>query len=623
MYTNPNNLLEMMASGAPLESVLVALVHQAESQSDDLTASVVLVNPENGKIEHCLPSRLPAEFSEVINTMGIGPVAGCCGTAIYNNEPIVVSNTAAHPLWRSHRELVARHGMHAAWSLPIRSRDGAVLGAFTVYCSTARHPTTSEMLLAEMGTHVLSIALERERAEDRIRFIARHDMLTGLPNRLSFPDCIAEAIGVAHRFNRKIALLFVDLDHFKHINDTLGHSTGDLLLKMAAGRLRSCLRSSDTLARLGGDEFVIMLTAINNCTAPAAVAQKAIDAMNAPFMVAGHELHIGASIGISIYPNDGRAVEMLMSSADAAMFQAKRRGRGNYQFFTSGLNAVAQRRLLIETQLHQAIAQNELSVYFQPQLDIATRSIRSAEALIRWNSSTEGPVSPSEFIPIAEETGLILQIGSWVLREACLQVKRWRDAGHMSMTVAVNISARQVVEPGFVLSVRKLLEELHLPASALELEITESLLMDSSDISLEPLHELNEMGIQLSIDDFGTGYSSLSRLRCFPIHALKIDQSFIKNIGHDSSDTAIVLAIIAMAKSLQLKVIAEGVEKVGHANFLRSHGCSMAQGFLYSQAIEADQLSMLLDMPDAVSVIQDDTPVSKASRELFASVLAM
>ncbi|MGH8806492.1 MAG: EAL domain-containing protein, partial [Noviherbaspirillum sp.] len=435
---------------------------------------------------------------------------------------------------------------------------------------------------------------ERKLAEERIRFMAHHDMLTGLINRPQLQERVSEAIAQARHSGKIVAMLFIDLDYFKHINDSLGHPVGDQLLTMAAARLQQCLREGDILARLGGDEFIITLPALQHGDEAASIAQAALHALDAPFVVGPHELHVGGSIGISLYPADGEDAEVLMRAADIAMYSAKEKGRGNYQFFTPGLSTAAQHRLLLANQLHQALERGELRLHYQPQVDIASGRIFSAEALLRWQPLGRSFISPLEFIPIAEETGLILTIGDWALREACRQLKQWRDAGHPEFVIAVNLSARQVLQPGFADSVEQILAQTGLPASALDLEITESSLMLPVEDNLKPLTRLSNMGIQLSVDDFGTGYSSLSYLKRFPLTALKIDQSFVRGIGQDPDDMAIVNAIIAMARSLRLKVIAEGVETAGQAAFLAAHGCPSAQGYYYSKPLATEAMTDLL-----------------------------
>lgn len=437
---------------------------------------------------------------------------------------------------------------------------------------------------------------ERKQAEGRMSFMAHHDALTGLPNRTLLEDRLNQAIAQARRHRDEfVALLYIDLDYFKIINDSLGHQIGDRLLQEVASRLQQSVRASDSVARFGGDEYVICLAALTNSNDAAEAAIKTLECLNLPFIIDGHELHVSGSIGISLFPADGTDVTSLIRAADTAMYHAKQKGRENYQFFTASLHEAVQRRVAMTNDLRRAIAQNEFSVYYQPQVDMESGQIFSAEALLRWNQPGKAPISCADFIAIAEETGLILPVGEWVLRQACAQLKRWHDTGHPAMHVAVNLSARQFYQPNLTEVVAQVLEEFALPVNALELEITESMLMQPSQDNMTILTQLNGMGVRLSIDDFGTGYSNLSYLQHFPIHGLKIDRSFVIEINRDPHESAIVTAIIAMAHSLHLNVIAEGVDSAEQVAFLKSHGCMAAQGFYYSMPVPAESFSLLLD----------------------------
>jgi len=434
-----------------------------------------------------------------------------------------------------------------------------------------------------------------KRAEEQTRYVAQHDILTGLPNRALFQDRVNQAIVHAHRNHHKMAMLFIDLDNFKDINDSLGHQVGDSVLREVARRLQQILREGDTVARLGGDEFIISLPMVADSNDAALVAQKALDALRCLFTVDVHELHVRGSIGISLYPIDGEDVEALMQAADTAMYSAKGRGRDNFQFFTSDLNDAARRRLTIANQLHQAWTRGEFMVYYQPQVDMGTGRIFGAEALLRWQQPNVARTSTAEFIKVAEETGLIVALGEWVLFQACQQLRYWRNAGFSDLLISVNLSPRQLRHPGFPALAADVLRQTGVPASALEIEITEGILMLQSHDNITALNELVEMGIRLAVDDFGTGYSSLSYLRRFPIHALKIDQSFVSGIGKDSNDTAIITTIIAMAHSLNLDLITEGVETAEQVEFLKAHGCRRAQGFYFSGAVPAENFIKLLN----------------------------
>ncbi|MDO8249257.1 MAG: EAL domain-containing protein [Rhodoferax sp.] len=452
---------------------------------------------------------------------------------------------------------------------------------------TAELANTIEALHAEIA--------ERKQAEERIRYMAHHDALTGLPNRELLQDRLTQAIAYAHRNRAQVAVLFIGLDYFKHINDSLGHKIGDHLLQMVAARLQECLREGDSVARSGDDVYVLCLPLLAGVGDAALVAQKALDALNRTFLVEGNELHASASIGISLYPDDGADVETLMRAADTAMNHAKERERGSCQFFTQALNDAVQQRLVLEKKLRQALAKDEFVLYYQPQVDMANGAIFSCEALLRWRQPGNAPITCGDLIAIAEETGLILPLGEWLLREACRQLKQWQDAGHPALRIAVNLSPRQFYQPHLLDMIVGILDETGLAATSLELEITESLLLQRSDEVVDKLNRLSAMGIQLSVDDFGTGYSSLAYLQRFPVHALKIDQAFVREIDRDQNTTALVTAIIAMANSLHMKVLAEGVETEQQIAFLLAHGCPSAQGFYYSEALTADAFIKLLN----------------------------
>ena len=436
---------------------------------------------------------------------------------------------------------------------------------------------------------------EQKRAEERIRHMAHYDALTELPNRMLLYDRIGRAIAQAQRDQDVLAILFIDLDRFKTVNDSLGHAVGDRLLKKVGGLLESCTRESDTIARIGGDEFVVLLGGLKEPEDARHVAQKVLDALAEPVVVDGHELKVTPSVGICAYPHDGADVETLMRNADTAMYYAKQMGRNNYQFFTQAMTEAAQRRLVMENDLRHALERGEFLLHYQPQLDLRSGAIVGFEALVRWRHPQRGMVPPGEFIAAAEESGLIGPLGEWVLREACTEACRWRELGHPEMQVAVNCSAQQFQREGFVETVDLILRGTGLSPSCLELEITESVIVERSEEVIARFAALDAMGVRISIDDFGTGYSSLSYLKRFAIHQLKIDQSFVRDISSDPDDAAIVSAIIAISHSLGLKVVAEGVETAEQLAFLKSLGCDGAQGYYFSRPVAADAFGQLLE----------------------------
>ena len=499
--------------------------------------------------------------------------------------------TLASPEYRAADKLAIEELQKTGTCVPYETQYIRKDGSFTpVLIGSAMIEGAHDQLVS----FVLDLS-ERKKAEDQVFHVANHDGLTGFPNRMLFQEHIKLALAYAHRNHSRVGILFIDLDYFKNINDSLGHHIGDVVLKMTAKRLQQCLREGDSLARLGGDEFVLCLPLLSDCDGAAQVAQKVLQVLARPFIVEDHELHVNGSIGISLYPDDGADGETLMRTADTAMYHAKERGRGNFQFFTPALNDATQERMMVGARLRQALAQGEFVLHFQPQVHMRSGAIYSTEALLRWQPAGKPAISCGAFIGNAEESGLIVPIGEWALREACRQLKQWHAAGHPDLKMAVNLSPRQLEQGDFCAVVGQILEQTGIPASALELEITEGILMQRSDDNLATLTQLSKMGIQLSLDDFGTGYSSLAYLQRFPVNALKIDQSFVRDIGTDANNTALVTAIIAMANSLHLHVIAEGVETRQQSEFLMAQGCTAAQGFYYSHAVPAEMLSALLD----------------------------
>jgi diguanylate cyclase (GGDEF)-like protein/PAS domain S-box-containing protein len=471
--------------------------------------------------------------------------------------------------------LIRRDGDESAIedsAAPIHDRRGEVTGAVMVFHDVS----TSRALTLKLAHY------------------AHHDSLTDLPNRALLNDRSTQAITVAQRHHTALAVLYLDLDRFKHINDCLGHLVGDRLLQSVALRLSECVRASDTVSRLGGDEFVILLAEVTNAHDAAVCADKLLQAVRIPYLMDEHELNVTASIGIAIYPEDGSAVEALLQNADSAMYEAKDRGRNNCQFYRTELNSSATERQTLESDLRHAMRRHELELHYQPIMQLATGAIVGAEALIRWHHPTLGLVLPAQFIPIAEESGLIVPIGQWVLREACRQAKTWQDAGLPLLRLAVNISAVELRSNGFVAGVTTILAQTGFDPQRLELELTETFLMQDCKSTAIVLIALKELGVQLALDDFGTGYSSLSYMRRFPINTLKVDQSFVRELTTDADDASVVSAVINMGKSLHMRVVAEGVETRAQCSFLEQHKCSEAQGFHFSRPLKAKGFADLL-----------------------------
>jgi diguanylate cyclase (GGDEF)-like protein/PAS domain S-box-containing protein len=523
--------------------------------------------------------------------------------AIVANEIVAAEDAASHPATRSlapvyHRPL----GIAATLDAPVWL-DGRVVG---MVCGEVTRGTRAwqpeEIDFASGIATMIALALEasqRRGAEAQLMRLAHYDSLTGLPNRNLLADRLRQALVYASRHRSRVALMFLDLDRFKNINDSLGHYVGDQILKEVAARLTRTLRAGDTVARLGGDEFVVVLQEVRDPADAATVAQNLLRELGPPYLVEGRELHLSASAGITLYPDDGRDADVLMKNADVAMYHVKDSGRNGFQFFAATMNHAANRRLAIENDLRLAIRRDELVLHYQPQVDLARRAVRAVESLVRWRHPERGLVMPGGFIGIAEECGLAQPLGEWTLHEACVQSRRWQAAGIAPVPVAVNLSARVFRERSFVTTLRSILDETRLDPTLLELEITESAVMQQSDATSATLEELSAMGIQLAVDDFGTGYSSLAYLKRFPIDKLKIDRSFVRGIPTSGDDTAITRAIVSLARSLGLRVVAEGVETDAQLGFLSAHGCDDVQGNFFCPPLDARETERIFGCAQA------------------------
>jgi diguanylate cyclase (GGDEF)-like protein len=456
------------------------------------------------------------------------------------------------------------------------------------------------MLAATPGFLILAIALstrilqQRRRADDRVRHIAFHDDLTSLPNRLMLIQCLDQALSRQRRAGSQLAILFIDLDRFKVINDSLGHEVGDELLRQVADRLRSQSREGDTVARIGGDEFVVLVENQEYLRDISACAQRLVEQLSAPYLLGSKDCHVTLSIGISVFPSDGSDSQALLKAADVAKHRAKQMGRNNYQYYLPTMNVHTVERLELESDLRNALERREFILHYQPKVEIKTGMITGTEALLRWNHPLRGLVSPMDFISLAEETGLIVPIGEWVLATACAQNKLWQDQGLPKLGIAVNLSARQFGDSRLLARLTRIIQASGIDPSSLELEITESIMMSHGESAVAVLEQLNSIGVQIAIDDFGTGYSSLGYLKHFPIDTIKVDRSFIRDIPADSGDMKIARAIIAMAHALRLKVVAEGVETAEQLKFLRAQHCDAAQGYFLYRPLPADEAADVL-----------------------------
>lgn len=440
---------------------------------------------------------------------------------------------------------------------------------------------------------------DRKAADEQIHHLAHHDHLTGLNNRFSLQQRLEQAIVQARRNSSQLALMFIDMDNFKVINDTLGHQIGDALLIEVAARLGDAIRESDIVARIGGDEFVVIYTSIDSDISAAPMAAFITHTLSQPYHIEGNELHSSPSIGISIFPNDGGDAGTLMKTADTAMYHAKELGRNNYQFFTTEMNAAANERMILEQDLRSAQESKQFELYYQPKVDSINEEIIGVEALIRWNHPQQGLVAPDKFIPIAEETGLIRTLGQWVLDEACRQLAVWHEQGIVSIKMAVNLSPKQLRDPQIIKHLQECLTKHNIDAADLELEVTETAAMANAEQAIELMKQIRAVGVELAIDDFGTGYSSLAYLKLFPIQTLKLDRTFVRDIEEDENDAAICKATIALAHNMGMKVVAEGVETEAQKEFLTSHHCDILQGYLFSRPVPAGEATKLLTTPSS------------------------
>jgi diguanylate cyclase (GGDEF)-like protein/PAS domain S-box-containing protein len=589
-------ILEQVAQDEPLAGILQRIAEALEHQRPELRACLLLA--KNGRLVGGACPSLPAEFFTDIDSLPVADGNGFFGSEAMSGALAMVTDTATDPGWEKLQDLCRKHRIHSCWSVPILSATGGLLGTLSLLGSTPRAATDADRQLLESVCRLAAVAIEHRQLTDKLSHQAQHDALTGLPNRLLFQDRLSQALALARRHRQKVAVIYMDLDRFKHINDTLGHSTGDELLCQTATRLASCVRSSDTLARLGGDEFTVVLTELGGASDAMHVAKKMSEAMRSPFTVEGRELFVTISLGISIYPDDGVDGETLMVNADVAMYRAKELGRDNFQWFAAEMNLLARERMELEGQLRYALQLDQLSLAYQPQCD-GGGEILAFEALMRWQHPTLGAISPARFIPLAEDSGLIIAMGEWALRTACAQAVEWRQAGHPSLRISVNVSALQFNRPDWVDTVQRALHDTQLAPEALELEITESLLLQSVKETSTNLFELRKLGVGIAIDDFGTGYSSLSYLHKLPINTLKIDQSFVREIGEvpvaGQEDAPIIRTIIALAHNLGMSVVAEGVETQAQRQLLLRLGCESLQGYLLHRPLSVEQARALLD----------------------------
>jgi diguanylate cyclase (GGDEF)-like protein/PAS domain S-box-containing protein len=610
-------ILESIARHETLEGILGRIAVMIEDQLPQVMACITRLT--DGRLEIISAPSLPVGFARGVDGLSSGMVAASCGTAAFHGVNVITPDVSKDPLWAEHLELARDYRILAAWSIPIFGSDGrpnahtasaskvpsvgdsmsgvSALGTVAAYHRKPAEPSETDLNLLEMAAQLAAIAIEQSNLNDRLNHQAQHDALTGLPNRAHFKKRLEQSLEQAKRHNEQVGVVFLDLDGFKHINDTLGHPIGDSLLRAVAERLRHRVRRTDTLTRMGGDEFALLSSDVKQPEGAMKVARKMLAALKEPFSIAGHELHVSGSIGIAISPQDGQDAATLERHADTALYRAKANGRNNAQCFTPEMNSAAQERLELETQLRRAIERQEFMLHYQPQVD-ANGKIVGLEALLRWQKKGQF-IPPAKFIPVAEESGLIMTMDAWVMREACTQMVEWIERGFQPVQIAVNVTALQFMHPDFVDDIARTLRETGLAAQHLELELTESVFMQDLEIAVKRMNELRTLGVGLSIDDFGTGYSSLTYLKRLPVHTLKIDRSFVQELDSDTGndrDRTLVSAILGLAKQFGLKTVAEGVETEGQAQILRDLECDRMQGYLFARPQASDQVEKLLEV---------------------------
>jgi diguanylate cyclase (GGDEF)-like protein/PAS domain S-box-containing protein len=593
-------ILELVAKGRPLSETLEALCQAVETQVHGARCAIHLVDDSGAGLECAAAPGMPPGFARVVGRVEIAPGMGVSASAVATGERVIADDVASDPRWLPYREQAFAQDIGAVWATPIRSASGgAVLGAFTIYEAEARGPLPQEAELVDQMMHLAAIAIDRKAFESRLAHQAHHDPLTGLPNRVLFIEFLTVALARARRRDSAVAVLFLDLDRFKFVNDSFGHDTGDELLTSLARRLQSVVRPGDTIARFGGDEFVVLcedLDATASRLQAIEVAERLIAAVEQPFSCQGQPQFLSASIGIALSNGTDDRSEALVRDADAAMYRAKERGKGRWELFDEAMRQSVVQRVETENALHRAVERNEFRVYYQPVMSLERGVYVGAEALVRWEHPERGLIPPAEFITLAEETGLVVPLGRFVLEAACLQAAEWHERhGDPGFTISVNLSARQLSRPELVSEVAAALRASGAPPSMICFEITESVLMDDVEASLAAIRSLKALGVRLSIDDFGTGYSSLGYLKRLPVDAVKVDRSFVDGLGNDPEDSAIVAAVINLGHTLGLTVVAEGVETEQQLAELVALGCDEAQGFLFACPRPAADLAEVLE----------------------------
>ncbi|GKS68932.1 PAS domain S-box-containing protein/diguanylate cyclase (GGDEF) domain-containing protein [Nitrosomonas sp. PY1] len=583
-------ILEMIAIGQPAADIYDAIALMYEARHPGMRCSMLEL--EGNKLLHGGAPSLPKEYCDAVNGLEYGPNVGSCGTSTYTGKRVLVENIETDPKWKEIKHLALPHGMRCCWSEPISNSSGKILGAFGMYYNHPALPNEKELKDLKAGARLAGIVMERDQAQKRIRILAYTDELTGLPSRASFSQRIEEITKTSTRHNHCFALLYIDLDDFKSINDSMGHDAGDLLLKTIAKRLIHTCHEVDFIARIGGDEFCILVEEIEDSYATN-IAKRCLHAIAQPIEIYSRKLTPSCSIGIAYFPDDGKDFSSLLKASDTSLYKAKENGKNQYAFYKTELTQKAQYRFQIEQNLREAIEKQQLSLVYQPQIEISTGNIFGFEALSRWRHPELGQIPPINFIATAEKIGMIKPLTEWVLRTACRQLVAWKKEGVRTLRMAVNISPILFLDQEFVSVIKRIIEEIGIAPIELELEVTENIVQtDPRNLSI--FQDLKDLGVSLAIDDFGTGYSSFASLKHLKVDHLKIDKFFVNDMLIDEQALILISSMIEMGRKLGHQIIAEGVEKPEQLNISRNLGCEKAQGFLFSKPIKANAISKLL-----------------------------
>jgi diguanylate cyclase (GGDEF)-like protein len=592
-----NRILQMVIQNRPLHEILGHIVKILQGQRPQAIGCISMMRGE--RIYVMAAPNLPKTIVDLIHGLSVGPQSGCCGTAAYLGQSVAASDISSSHFWEDFREIALANDIRSCFSIPFFSGKGQVLGSITLFYRITYQPSKKDLEVVENMGKLAAIAVEQRQLSNRLLHQAQHDSLTGLLNRETISQSLDLTLKQLSRHPSQGAVLLVDLDRFKTVNDTLGHHIGDILLKKVSKTLKKCTRGSDVLGRLGGDEFVLVLTSIDDRKDAARVADRIISSLKEPFRISGQEIYVGASIGLSVFPDDGIDPVDLLKNADIAMFFAKNEGGNRFHFFNDEMNAAVIERLEVENNIRKGLERGEFELCYQPLYSLKDGKLVSVEALIRWNHPELGVIPPNRFIPIAEESRLIVPLGAWVIREACRQNAQWQLEGHRKVRVAVNVSSVQMMENDFLSTVKDALESNGLDPQWLEIEITETVFRNDNGHVRANLSALKEMGIVTTIDDFGTGYSSITYLRKMPLDCLKIDRSFLVEIQQEkltsSRSLNLVKTFVSLAHNLDLQVVAEGVENNFQQNLMVQLGCNQAQGFLFSPPVHSENVPQLFD----------------------------